>query len=194
MKYQLAAIALYATVGSAFAQAQVPMSAFGLEIGKPIDLPACEYVGSTKSVVMLQQKTCFEPASPVSQNRDKVHFGMKEVPSIVSGFSMIVKIVDGNLEALYFNTPGIEAKDRILSALTEKYGVPTKLTKENLQNSYGAQYESFNATWDTPTLYVEYSPTSSGSLKAGFASVETQRTHKLRVDALKELAKQKRAL
>lgn len=192
MKYILAGLFVFATACSAIAQTNNKIFAFGLEIGKPLDLPVCQYTTAEK-LVGIQQITCFEPASELSQNRTRVHFGLKEIPPIVRGLSLTVKLVDNNLEALFFATPGLDTKDKVLGIFTKKYGTPTKLTKETLQNTYDAKYETFTAIWDMPTLYVEYTPTN-GSVKEGFARIETQRARQTRIDSQKDSAKEKRAL
>jgi len=183
MKCKLAGFIVLATACSAIAQPNDKMTTFGLEMGKPLDLPVCKYTGATKSVG-IQQYTCFEPASELSQNRPRVHFGLKEMPPIVKGLSMTVELFDDKLDALQFATPGLDSKEKILRFFTEKYGSPTTLTKANLQDADGANYETFTAIWDTPTLYVEYKPTG-GTVKEGSARIETQHAHQARVAARK---------
>jgi hypothetical protein len=180
MKYLLAAFIYCATACSATAQNN-QMTMFGLEIGKPLDLPVCQYTNATTSVG-IQQYTCVEPASEPSQNRQRIHFGLKEIPPIVKGLPMTVQLVDGKLEALYFATPGIDSKARLLRIFTEKYGTPTTLTQATLKDADGAGYETFTAVWDTPALYVEYTPTN-GSVKEGVARIETQSARRARVNA-----------
>jgi hypothetical protein len=181
MKYLLSGFIFLATACSATAQNNNQMTMFGLEIGKPLDLPVCQYANATKSVG-IQQYTCVEPADELAQNRARIHFGLKEIPPIVKGLSMTVQLVDEKLEAMYFATPGIESKARLLRIFTEKYGAPTTLTKATLKNADGAGYETFTAVWDMPGLYVEYAPTN-GSVKEGVARIETQRARQARVDA-----------
>jgi hypothetical protein len=181
MKYLLAGFIFLATACSATAQNNNQMTMFGLEIGKPLDLPVCQYTNATKSVG-IQQYTCVEPAGELAQNRARIHFGLKEIPPIVKGLSMTVQLVDDKLEALYFATPGLDSKARLLRIFTEKYGAPTTLTKATLKDADGAGYETFTAVWDMPGLYVEYTPTN-GSVKEGVARIETQRARHARVDA-----------
>jgi len=180
MKCRLACLILFAAACSASAQDN-KMTMFGLEIGKPLDLPVCQYANATKSVG-IQQYTCVEPASDPSQNRPCIHFGLKEIPPIVKGMSITVQLVDDKLEALYFATPGLDSKARLLRIFTDKYGAPTTLTKATLKDADGAGYETFTAVWDMPALYVEYTPTN-GSVKEGVARVETQRARQARIDA-----------
>ena len=103
----------------------------------------------------------------------------KEVPPIVKGLSIDVQLVDDNLESLHFATPGLSSKDRVLRIFTERYGPPTKLTKESLQDADGAENETFTAIWDMQTLYVEYAPTN-GDSSEGHARIETQRARNSR--------------
>jgi len=181
MKYGLAGVIFFAAACAATAQNNSHMTMFGLGIGKPLDLPVCQYTNATQSVG-IQQTTCVEPASESSQNRTLIHFGLKEIPPIVKGLSMTVQLVDNKLEALSFATPGLDSKARLLRIFTEKYGMPTTSTKATLKDADGVGYETFTAIWDTPALYVEYSPTS-GSVKEGFARIETQRARQARVNA-----------
>jgi len=184
MKNIFFAFVVCATACSAIAQSNSTMTPFGFEIGKPLDLPVCQYTTAQK-IVGIQQYSCFEPASESSQNQTRVHFGLKEVPPIVKGLSITVQLVDDNLEALHFVTPGLSSKDRVLRIFTEKYGPPTKLTKESLQDAEGERKETFTAIWDMPALYVEYTPTNRNSSE-GFARIETQRARQIRVGARKE--------
>jgi hypothetical protein len=181
-----------ATVG--IAQSNPVMSAFGLDIGKPLTLALCPGIGATKIVDLVQKQTCFEQASKYSNDRAKVHFGIQEVPSIIKGSVINVTLIDDQLEGLSFDTPGLEAKDRILGVLTEKYGAPTKFYKESLQNSFGARYESFFAEWDRPELYVVYTPAAGGDIKRGFIRIETQRARRQLVEKLREHERNKRNL
>lgn len=183
MKNKLAALMVFATACSAIAQNNNMMTPYGFEIGKPLDLPVCQY--TAEKIVGIQQYSCFEPASESSQNQARVHFGLKEVRPIVKGLSITVQLVDDKLESLQFATPGIASKERVLRILCEKYGTPTKLTKESLLDADGAKYETFTAIWDLPALYVEYTPTN-GDVKEGFVSIETQRARQIRVDGQKE--------
>jgi hypothetical protein len=122
------------------------MTMFGLEIGKPLDLPVCQYANAKKSVG-IQQYTCVEPTNEPSQNGARIHFGLKEIPPIVKGLSMTVQLVDDKLEALYFSTPGLDSKAGILRIFTEKYGTPTTLIKASLQGADGAGYDTFTAIY-----------------------------------------------
>ena len=187
MKNKLAAFIVFATACSAIAQSNDTMTPFGFEIGKPLDLPVCQYTTAQK-IVGIQQYSCFEPASESSQNQSRVYFGLKEVPPIVKGLSITVQLVDGNLESLHFATPGLSSKDRVLRIFTEKYGSPTKLTNASMQDADGAKKETFTAIWDMPALYVEYTPTN-GDVKEGFARIETQRARQMRVDDQHKLSK-----
>lgn len=187
MKNKLVACIVFATACSAIAQNNNTMTPFGFEMGKPLDLPVCQYTAATK-IVGIQQYSCFEPASESSQNQARVHFGLKEVPPIVKGLFITVQLVNDNLESLQFATPGLSSKDRVLRNFTEKYGPPTKLTKESLQDADGAKNETSTAIWDMPTLYVEYRPTN-GDVNEGFARIETQRARQMRVDAQMESIK-----
>jgi hypothetical protein len=181
MKYLLTGFIFLAVACSATAQNNDQMTMFGLEIGKPLDLPVCQYTNATKSVG-IQQYTCVELADELAQHRARIHFGLKEIPPIVKGLSMTVQLVDDKLEALYFATPGLDSKARLLRIFTEKYGAPTTLTKATLKDADGARYENFTAVWDMPGLYVEYTPTN-GSVKEGIARIETQRARQAHVDA-----------
>ncbi|WP_332876245.1 hypothetical protein [Massilia sp. S19_KUP03_FR1] len=183
MKNKLAAFIVSATACSAIAQTDNKLTPFGFEIGKPLDLPVCQYTTADK-IVGIQQYTCLEPASQSSHNRILVHFGLKEVPPIVKGLSITVQLVDDNLESLEFATPGLGSQEKLLRIFTEKYGVATRLTKQNLQDAEGVKYETFTAIWDLPSLYVEYRP-SNGNVKEGFARIETQHARQIRIDAQK---------
>jgi hypothetical protein len=194
MKRIIFAATLAGVMSLGIAQTTPLMSAFGLDIGKPISLPLCPGIGATQFVDLVQKKTCFEQASKYSNGRAKVHFAREEMPSIVSGFVINVTLIDNKLEGLSFDTPGLNSRDRVLNVLTDKYGAPTKLNKESLQNGYGARYESFIAEWDESDLYVIYTPVAGGDIKRGFIRIETQRARQQLIDQLRGNEKDKRAL
>jgi hypothetical protein len=182
MKNKLAAFIVFATACSAVAQSKNTTTPLGFEIGKRLDLPICQY--TAQKIVGIQQYTCLEPASESSQYQTRVHFGLKEVPPIVKGLSITVQLADDNLESLHFATPGIGSKDKVLRMFTEKYGTPTQLKKESLQDADGTKYQTFIAIWDMPSLYVEYTPTNQ-DIKEGFARIETQHARQIRNHAQK---------
>jgi hypothetical protein len=159
------------------------MTAFGFEIGKPINLPPCTF--SPRRWYNHQKFTCIEPEAEISGKYRIVHFPSNNYPSLLSDDFMVVQFFDGKLEGLRFNTVGFANKDKTLALLIGKYGKPTSLIKEKFQRHHGVEYESFTAAWSTPTLHVEFSPVDDGSLKHGFMRIETPRARQYRINVLK---------
>lgn len=70
-------------------------------------------------------------------------FGGAETTGYMASFR------DGKLGSFYirFKQSGT---DQIIGALTEKYGKPTQTSRQQMQNAFGARYESRGADWRFP--------------------------------------------
>lgn len=165
------------------AEADDRMTVFGLEIGKPINLPSCTL--NPRTWYNHPKSTCIEPGANTYGEYRIVHFPGNKYSSLLSDDIAVVQLFDGKLSALRFGTVGFANKDETLALLIRKYGKPTSVVKEKFQRHHGVEYESFTAVWSTSTSYVEFSPVDDGSLKRGFIRIETPRARQYRLNALK---------
>lgn len=75
--------------------------------------------------------------------------------------TIIAYIVDGNFAGVDFQTYGDTAANASLMTdlipdLTDKYGKPTKVAPQELQNAFGARYTTYNYEWRLSGLSVIY--------------------------------------
>jgi hypothetical protein len=120
-------------------------------------------------------------------------FSESEKPDIIFGQDIIAFIVEGKLEGINFTTFGYTAQQRVLSALTKKYGEPSTLNPMTLRNKYGVEYKVFTAIWDFIDINVEYSSVTS-ELDRGTVLIQTRKEHEKRMQKLKETNKEVRPL
>lgn len=141
------------------AQAQ-QVSIFGFELGKPLVLPECPFkmAGSTKLYEDIVDATCVENAQRYPGYKIPIRvitFGRKERPLIVY-WNLLPLERDGILVGVEFATRGLDTKQSVLDSLTEKFGEPSMIEREPVQNRMGAKFEAVYAKWRKPNLNVTY--------------------------------------
>jgi hypothetical protein len=73
---------------------------------------------------------------------------LAKAPVVVRDQWVGVLLINGKVESISFATPGATGQELALQLLTEKFGQPTTTETTHNQNSYGAQFEGKNATWE----------------------------------------------
>jgi hypothetical protein len=147
------------------------MTVFGImTLGKPLAIPQCEKLKPTKKAIPFYdpapKTTCFKHREIWGEERiwpDQVSSGSVDVvfpalngPAIVSGSAVYVNVIDGNLEAIQFETGGYSAQDEVLSQLKKKYGEPSRAWDEERKNLMGASFGAHKALWSLPDLVVTF--------------------------------------
>lgn len=125
------------------------MSVFGFTLGEPVSLSKCPLPN-------YGENTCvwIREAFPPNEERIFITFALMEKPGISAESTIIGTLVNGNLEAVSFDTGGIDAAERVLVDLTKKYGKPSELRRPIMQNRMGARFRSVNAVWRLAQLQV----------------------------------------
>jgi hypothetical protein len=180
-------------VGVAQAQ-QVPETIFGLELNAPISIPECQLDKKSKTYIPAEgacykrdqvrnkRGSLVDATGPLGDERVLVYFAYKNSPAIMSGFNMRGVLRGGILVSVGTNTGGIRTQAQDFAQLQEKYGKPTRLEPQFLQNAMGAKYEGLVAEWELPTgTYVrlespdmlKLSLPSVGGVNVGAMSVST---------------------
>lgn len=122
--------------------------------------------------------------SPVILDNPKISYEKADV---------YAEIVNGYLEEIRFATYGIANEGVVLNALKGKYGNPTDITIEKVQNGYGATYEAYTAVWLLPGLVTTFSNILRTS-DTGFVSIKTDKRFKDIEQKNKRLMQNRRAL
>lgn len=168
---------------------------FGMELQKPFTVHECPYAHITKKAGYYNQPTsdvCYEligddnagKNQTIVTNTVKLVWPSASKPTLVGNpFFAVGTVIDGNLEGVSFNTMGIQAQERDLQLLVDKFGEPTAQDQPTVQNGYGAKLQSVRAQWDVGDVVVSYD--SAGS--AGNSGL-------VHIDTLKSAASRKAAL
>lgn len=156
---------------------------FGMELQKPFVMPECPFERIGKNLFdyfpppkigvcyqMMDDKNAGK-SRPLNE-RVKLKWPDKGSPDLVSGYSAMAKIIDGNIEEVSFNTLGLVSQERDFNALKQKYGEPTESTKNAVQNAYGAQFLPIRASWVIGDITVTFDG-AAGQTNSGLVRVAT---------------------
>lgn len=158
----------------------------GVELGTKFDMPECQFTGEgygARYAFSFDQpvKPCWrhsilkgKPGGPLDKEGSfKIDFvtsdgksplGVRSDPTLI--------VVDGNVEGVQTSTSGYEHQDSLLRALESKFGKPTSLKAEAMENRMGASFTSHEAVWKTPVFEGNFSGMVS-SIDYGHISVYT---------------------
>lgn len=162
----------------------------GIALGRKIQIPECKKErrqGMILYATESQAYPCFEDVRgargtmksqaglPEGSDYDgvtSIELGSAAVPAGVSPKANIL-MLNGVPEEVSLSTDGVESQDRLYALLIEKYGQPSETKEVQLQNAFGAQYRSIEASWALRRINVHFfgmlgSP-SEGSIIAGTA-------------------------
>lgn len=159
----------------------------GIELGSKFDLPECQidrtnysshYVrGMDQRVTPCWQHSILngKPGDYLDHEGSfKVDFvadGSKRPAGVKSNLTSLI-VVNGVIEGVAVGTAGLEYQDALLLALQAKFGKPTSLTEDVMENRMGASFSSHEVVWKTPTLEVNFSGMVN-RLDFGYISVYT---------------------
>jgi hypothetical protein len=136
------------------------LSVFGINIGKPLDLPDCEQDG--KMDLLNIKSACVIGKNTIKKawGTDDVSFAFPQeaLPSYVKSLSMGLgaELIDGNVESIAFGTNGESVQDDVFSDLKKKFGKPTSFRKVPLQNRFNVKVIGLEARWHKNGIYVEF--------------------------------------
>lgn len=175
--------------------AATDMSVFGLSLGQKLSIPECEKTKYGYSLVIKQ--ACYQSLSaqkaPVVTGTILIKIPIKEIPGVIKGDTVSGQVVDGNLEAVGFNTRGISDQESALDTLQKKYGKPSAYEPRAVQNQMGATYNVFTAGWEFSELVITFQSVTD-TINSGMVNIDTRKGLEYRNGLLKGISKDKRAL
>jgi hypothetical protein len=159
--------AVHATkhAGVSAARRAPSLEAFGFKLGLPPTLLPCpatrEGVFDGRSWSATMDSTCLErPTSggTTADGRSRtsvVHFNHSDDPRIVAATALSLQILDGTVQGIRVRTRGISAQKSVFAMLRKKYGVPSDLSREPLENG-SRKVDSIRAVWTFSDLEVTF--------------------------------------
>lgn len=136
------------------------LSFYGVEIGKPLQLPECpkekDQTNLMRLIVGVRYKCVQYGDAPGDIGRAWVRFPSGEEPLNSSGSGFTVAIVDGTVQLAELMTSGLMSQGLVLQELTAKYGPPTKSDILKATNRAGATFDNISASWDLGDLQVRF--------------------------------------
>jgi hypothetical protein len=194
---------LLLTSMSAAVRAGEPISIFGLQLGRPFAMQECGWQKISKALNFYNASTatvCYRRTSDSEAGKGIdpaadtvfVRWPQGREPELVSGYSLVAGVIDGNLESVGFNTLGVRSQDRDMKALTDKFGAPATILTPTIQNGFGAAAQIVTAEWHIGNVSVYFNSAENG-LSNGFIRVETEKSIASRNALMEKLhaAKQK---
>lgn len=178
------------------AAAPAPTTVLGLPLGEPFAVPPCprregsrptDYVPPTEGpcYTPLFDSDVLDPNGTMSVS---VKLPAATAPSFVRGMSLVALVIDGRLEGIGFNSTGHATQQRVLDALTEKFGPPDAVEPKTMGNRMGARFEAFEAIWiRLPGLSVRFDSVTS-RIDSGLVNVDTTKGLNWRSERLKRLS------
>lgn len=156
-------VPVFCLVGFAANAQQSPDTVFGLELGATLSIPECQLNKRTR-VYTPEAGACFrrdqvrdqrgrlvDAEGALGDERLKIYFAYDSRPTIVADFNIRGTVRAGKLTSIGTRTGGVRTQAQDLAQLEDKYGKPTRLQPQSLQNAMGAKYEGVIAEWERPS-------------------------------------------
>lgn len=188
----------WCAISTCTAAGAADLTVFGLELGKALTLPDCQYrlgpVSGKKFYSPVQPTTCVEDSyrsQGFVQVGRPVIFSDNEAPAIIRYSRLtVLEAGDGRLVGVSFYTNGLPAQDAALAQLQTKYGAPTTLTERTIRTATGGPFQTFDAMWDLPGLRVEFRGTV-GQIDMGRVTIDLPDAAAIRSETQKNPAVRK---
>jgi hypothetical protein len=155
---------------SASAEKEADTTVYGLHLGEKLSLPECQRVLDKKNKATNTYDEdpgpaiCFQrrwmdspvlrqaaapPDTPFVTAHIQIKFPSSNRPQIgvIPVQYIFGQVIDGNLEEVAISTCGLECQDEALAMLKEKYGEPSSVRDENVENQLGAVFVLRQADW-----------------------------------------------
>lgn len=163
-------VVMAAALAPAIAQDRIVL---GIELGSRFQMPACK-AGETASLSRL----CFTGALTrrAATGADEYFVSNPTTDSPHMRGDIHVMVFNNIVESVQVGTWGIEAQDNALTALTKKYGAPTRTWQER-PKGLRARISTKFAEWDLRDFSVRLEG-SAGSIDWGRIGVSTHRYRK----------------
>lgn len=176
------AFTLALLLASAITASAADMTVFGLELGKPLNLPICDADSVRKGFWTGVDQPCVYDVSGRSLLDDDlghIRYPVRESPDIVRGADVGVVIAGGKLAGVSFVTAGYDSADFVLKRLIEKYKKPSRIDRKVLVNRLGGPVRRLTALWNLPGLTVVFQADDDLS-GTGMVLIETAAGAKVR--------------
>lgn len=145
----------------------------GITLGTPFSLPECGLDNSNPDFDKYRGHHSYEPLYTAGkygtcyqarwqnppytpESTDEVMLAFAATPQEITSDGISANIIDGNVESMTLTTHGVQGQTEALAMLTEKYGTPTTLATDKVQNRMGASYDRITATWAFSDLSVAF--------------------------------------
>jgi len=189
--------------------AKIDTAVFGIQLGDPLDIPACQMfqIGgtgpSTCQATLVDQIAEMAwgmgggSAAPATVKT--VYLGVDECPSWVNQCTLVVTLYDGKVGAVGVFTKGPGVDGEVQRVLAEKYGSWTYVQMGTItaNDPDKADRKAVSRFWELPGLYVQYQPIWSDAdgtvsdIREGLIRVESETARTLRLDAAAKAPKKK---
>lgn len=162
-------------------QAAPDLKVFGLQLGSDLSLPECRKTSLDGThdfhYEIVNRLWCYQRTDPNAQTQILNEYIHIEVPfgdrtPVFPANEIIGYVLNGKLEGMTFRTLGVTSETDVLAKLRAKFGKPTTLATDEVQNLVGAKFESIYATWQFSNLIVELQGTA-GRVDQGSVSIRT---------------------
>ena len=146
----------------------VPMDVLGITIGEPLKIPRCSKREDfhTKATCWRENYGDQQQSRVVPMNAAlDVYFAESDVPTAIFSAATVV-IEDGKVLDVSLVTMDI-SQEEIYKMLQDKWGKPIEANVANLQNGFGAHFQSIEAHWVFPKLRILFlgkSTSDTGSI------------------------------
>jgi hypothetical protein len=135
----------------AVAVALAAPSLIGIELGKPLNAPACP---SDPILFFAPDRSTCQADTQGSSTEFWMHLANGHATYL--GGEPLVTVRDNSVEEISVQTLGIYGQDEALAALEVKFGKPTSLARPVMQNGFGATYRTIRARWVRAAYVVTY--------------------------------------
>ena len=146
---------------SAANSAEDGLNIFGVRLGEPLDVPECpqDATGNYTLIMTNRDSICALRKNVIHKawGSDDIdlEFPNNAAPDYIRLGNLSVSLLDGKVESIAFATNGLSSQASVLHALEEKFGKPSRLRPEIVQNAFGAKYSRVNAMWNRPGVRIE---------------------------------------
>jgi hypothetical protein len=149
---------------------------FGIELGKPVNLPLCSQIGdSVDAIATGPSKVCREPDNQLSDapfRRGMVKFPKDQSPSIIVSEAVSTYFLKDNVVAVEASTVGYAHAAAVVSALTDKFGPPA-MSRIGMQVVDGMTVAAQHAIWRSQGVTVDYQSVADSSVDYGELMITT---------------------
>lgn len=136
-----------------------PMDVLGVTIGQPLTLPRCKHRAGDFPKQKCWSSRDAKGEVPQANDYVTVDFPYDDLPKGILNMSVAIK--DGNVYDIDLDTMEVFQVD-IQKMLVDKWGKPTQANVTDLQNGFGATFQSIESHWVFPQMRMLFLGRSYG--------------------------------